>query len=527
MARSRRPRPRARKKRKRPARTPAPPAPGRRGRRGPPPHPVSAAEPTERPVGLRVALAAGAVGLTAAAVILVPRLIAPDLPDPPDPDLTLVEAGVREALGAAREDLLAEADAAARWATYGATLLAHEFHEEAATAYLAAEALDSANGAFPYLAARAQWAFDREAAEASARRAAERDAGYAPALLLAGQLAEDRGDPAAAMALYRELLDPAGGRRSAPPNEAAARFRLGRLLAADGDLDAALPLLERAAELAPQSGAIASALARMYRRAGDGAKARAAAERARGLEHDLLISDPLMDQVNNLAQSVVGLEKRAFAAEEAGHPEVAERLLEEMIEARPESADLYYNLGNNLSRQGRNDEALAAWASALDRNPDHIPALVNSAIVLAQAGELAEAERRCRRVLDLQPDHPGALSSLGSIAALGGRRTEALRWFERALQQEPERAGTHDSIAQVFAAERRFADAIRHFRIAVAAEPFRSDYRLGLAASLASTGDFEEARRVAEEGSRLGAPLPDDFLRMLDQATARGARSPG
>ncbi len=489
----------------------------------PPRRPAPAPEPTERPVGLRIAVGLGAVVLAAAAVILVPRLLAPDLPAPPEPDLTLVEAGVRDSVAEARARLLNDLDAADRWAAYGATLLAHEFHEEAATAYRAAEALDSDDGRFPYLAARSQWAFDREAAEASALRAVERD-DYAPSRLLAGQLAEDRGDAEAAMAQYRTLLDSSGDRRTAPPNEAAARFRLGRLLAADGDLEAALPLLERAAELAPQSGAVVAALARVYRRVGDRGKARAAAEKARGLEHDLLISDPLMDQVNNLARSVVGMERRAFAAEGAGRPEAAEQLLREMIEARPDSADLYYNLGNNLSRQGRNDEALASWAGALDRNPDHIPTLVNSAIVLAQSGELAEAERRCRRVLEIQPDHPGALSSLGSIAALGGRRAEALRWFERALELEPERAGTHDSIAQVFAAERRFADAIRHFRSAVAAEPFRSDYRLGLAASLASTGDFEEARRVANEGRRLGAPLPDDFLRMLNQAMSPGGR---
>ena len=84
---------------------------------------------------------------------------------------------------------------------------------------------------------------------------------------------------------------------------------------------------------------------------------------------------------------------------------------------------------------------------------DQVAALINSSIVLAQAGDLEEAERRCRRVLELRPDHPGALSSLGSIAALGGRRSEALEWFRRALEQEPERAGTHDSIAQVLAAD--------------------------------------------------------------------------
>ncbi len=473
-------------------------------------------EAPERSAAAQIVVAVLAVALVVGAVVLVPRILAPDLPDPPDPDLSGAEAGVAEAVRDAREALLDDLDSADRWSTYGATLLVHELHEEAATAYRAAAALDDEDFRFPYLEARALFTVDREAAEAAALRAAGQNPTYAPAHLLAGQLAEDRGDPEAAKERYRAVLDQPA--RPAPANEAAARFRLGRLLAGEDNLTEALPLLERAEALAPDSGAIVAALARVYRRAGDGERARAAAERARGLEHDLLISDPLMDQVNALARSVVGMERRAFAAEAAGRPQVAERLLREMIEARPGAADLYYNLGNNLSRQGRNDEALEAWANALDRNPDHVSALVNSSIVLAQSGELAEAERRCRRVLDIQPRHPGALSSLGSIAALAGRRAEALRWFEQALEEEPERAGTHDSIAQVLASERRFAEAIRHFRIAVGKEPFRADYRLGLAASLASTGDFEGAWETAREGERLGAPLPEDFLGMLRRA---------
>ena len=456
-------------------------------------------------------------GIAAITLLFVLRA-GPDLPEPPDPDLSRMEPEVAEVIRRTRSALLEDSDSPDRWAALGAVFLAHELQEEAATAYTAAAALADADYRFPYLRARSLWRLDPEAAESSALDAIGLNPDYAPAYLLAGQIAEERGDPGAAKARYREALHRMGGTRAAPGNTAAASFRLGRLLAGDGDLEEALPLLEQAEALAPQSGAVAAALARVYRRTGDGERARAAAERARGLDHDLLISDPLIDAVNQVAVSVIGKERRAFAAEGAGRPEVAERLLREMIRSRPDAADLYYNLGNNLSRQGKNEEALAAWTTALEKNPDHVSALINSSIVLAQMGNLDEAERRCLHALEVQPNHPGALSSLGSIAALDGRRPEALRWFRRALEQEPERAGTHDSIAQVLAANRQFGEAIRHFRIAVAKEPFRADYRLGLAATLASTGDFEGAWQVAHEGRRLGAELPPDFLGMLRQA---------
>ena len=348
-----------------------------------------------------------------------------------------MEPEVAEVIRRTRNALLEESDSPDRWAALGTVFLAHELQGEAAAAYGAAAVLAEEDYRFPYLRARSLWRLDPEAAENSALDAIGLNPDYAPAYLLAGQIAEDRGDPETAKARYREALDRMGGTRAAPANTAAASFRLGRLLAGDENLEEALPLLEQAEALAPESGAVAAALARVYRRTGDAERARAAAERARGLDHDLLISDPLIDAVNQVAVSVIGKERRAFAAEGAGRPEVAERLLREMIRSRPDAADLYYNLGNNLSRQGKNEEALAAWATALEKNPDHVSALINSSIVLAQAGNLDEAERRCLHALEVQPNHPGALSSLGSIAALDGRRPEALRWF-----REGPRTGT-------------------------------------------------------------------------------------
>ena len=517
MARSRPPR---RRRAEKTRRVPT----GSSERRGPPLKPpahdgASPKPATGRRGGASRSLWLGAAAAVLAAAFFVLRSGGPDLPGPPDPDLSQSEPEVAEVIRRARTGVVDDPDSPDRWAALGAAFLAHELHPEAATAYTAAGALAPADYRFPYLRARSLWRVDPELAEAAALEAIDLNPSYIPAYLLAGQIAEDRADPETAKGHYRTALGRLGGTRSAPANTAAASFRLGRLLAGDGNLGEALPLLEQAEALAPESGAVAAALARIYRRTGDGGKARAAAERARSLDHDLMIRDPLIDAVNNVAASVIGKERRAFAAEGAGRPEVAERLLREMIRSRPAAADLYYNLGNNLSRQGRNDEALAAWAVALEKNPDHVAALINSSIVLAQvrkisarrSGAASAPSRSSRTIRERSP-----ASAASPRSADGG--AEALRWFRRALEQEPERAGTHDSIAQVLAANRQFTDAIRHFRIAVGKEPFRGDYRLGLAATLASTGDFEGAWEVAHDGRRLGVDLPADFLGMLRQA---------
>jgi Flp pilus assembly protein TadD len=53
--------------------------------------------------------------------------------------------------------------------------------------------------------------------------------------------------------------------------------------------------------------------------------------------------------------------------------------------------------------------------------PDHLPARLNLANVLWQAGRPAEAEAEYRTVLQLQPDDPFALYNLGALLAGQGR----------------------------------------------------------------------------------------------------------
>lgn len=462
-----------------------------------------------------MALATALVLGGAATVFFLSRDANPDLPDPPAPDLSAMEPEVVTAIENARARLREAPGSAPAWAAYGAVLLAHQLDAPAAVAHRAAGRLAPDDYRHAYLEARSLWRDDPAAAEAAALRAVEVAPDHAPSRLLAALLAEEREVPEAAAVHYRAVLDRAA---AAPANLAYANHGLGRLRAADGDFEAALPLLERARELAPASGAVASALARLYRRLGDEARARAAAESARLLEHDLTIHDPVMDRVHALSVSLLGRGRSATAAEGSGRPRVAEALIRDMIRSRPDLANNHYNLGNHLSRQGRDEEALAAWADALERDPSHPGALVNSSIVLAHAGEFDEAERRCRRVLEIDPHHPGALSTLGSVAALAGRRAESLRWFRRALAEEPETAGLHDSIAQVLAADRQFDEAIRHYRIALVKEPLQDGPRLGLAATLASLGRYEESWAVVHEGRRLGVDLPDHFLAALGDA---------
>lgn len=98
----------------------------------------------------------------------------------------------------------------------------------------------------------------------------------------------------------------------------------------------------------------------------------------------------------------------AQALSEAGDLAGAETLYRAMAEAEPELSEHPFNLGVLLWQQGRRDEAIAAYESALERNPDAVHVMANLAQALSQArrGE-ADGDRAVAlldRAVELSPE---------------------------------------------------------------------------------------------------------------------------
>ena len=83
-----------------------------------------------------------------------------------------------------------------------------------------------------------------------------------------------------------------------------AAFAAGRLFLANGELERARELLDRAATLDPEAGAIQGARARLYRRLGEGDMAAAAATLAAQRNSPVTITDPIHFRMRQESVSV-------------------------------------------------------------------------------------------------------------------------------------------------------------------------------------------------------------------------------
>jgi tetratricopeptide (TPR) repeat protein len=131
--------------------------------------------------------------------------------------------------------------------------------------------------------------------------------------------------------------------------------------------------------------------------------------------------------------------QRASQLRQAGRIEEAIDTYEQLLAARPELPDSWYNLGW-LRRQARRfPEALAAYSEALRRGvnePEEVH--LNRAVILADhLGRADEAHAELEAALRLNPHYVPALLNLGNLAEDRGRRGEARAAYERALAVEP------------------------------------------------------------------------------------------
>ena len=406
-----------------------------------------------------------------------------DLPPLPQVNLAAFPSAVREPLSTALRAATAAPTDARAVGQLGMLLHAHEQLQLAVEAYARAAALDPDGFEWVYLAGIARQGLGHhDEASALFRRAVELRAAYpaarfrlAEALVAAGELDESE-------ALYQAL-------ENEPAFESLARYGLGRIAAARGNLTLAVTQLEEACRLYDEFGAALYALARAYR--GLGRRDEAEAVLAASKKHRFgtpPVADPLLDSVRDLVDSPVEHVRRA----------------------------------GQLERDGRVAEAIAELEQALTMRAGLIQARVNLISLYGQSGDVARAEQHYRAGLALDARVPELHYNYGVLLMTAGRHDDAASAFQKALALNPNDARTHNNLGQLLERQTRLDRALEHYEQAVHHDPANAVARFNLGRMLVALGRPLEA---AEQFERLLVPESDDTPRYTFALAAAYARA--
>jgi Flp pilus assembly protein TadD len=155
-----------------------------------------------------------------------------------------------------------------------------------------------------------------------------------------------------------------------------------------------------------------------------------------------------------LVQSNLGTE-----LSKAGRQQEAFEHFERALRLRPDYHQTHYNLARALEEKGRPREAIVHYRQALQLKPDFAVAHNNLSLLLGAAGETQQAIEHCRMALEAKPDFAQAHANLGVFLANVGQIQEAIGHLEESLRLE-ESVDAYTNLAVAYAMAGRHADTV-------------------------------------------------------------------
>ncbi len=272
-----------------------------------------------------------------------------------------------------------------------------------------------------------------------------------------------------------------------------AHNNLGLALAAQGDLDGAIPQYEQTLQLKPDYVDAHIALGNALAAEGEFDEAIQHYDRALQLKPDLV-------EVNlNIGSALV----------RQGKLDEAIQHYEQLLQRKPDFAEAHMALGGALATQGKWDEAVQHFERAVQLKPGDAGARDNLGLALATQGKLDQAIENYRQALQLDPNRPEIFFHLGMALSQSGRFREAVTQYREALRLNPDLTGALNNLAWALAASpddtvRNGTEAIQLAEHACDLTQYRQPVFIGtLAAAYAEAGRFSEAVATAEKAEQL------------------------
>jgi tetratricopeptide (TPR) repeat protein len=278
------------------------------------------------------------------------------------------------------------------------------------------------------LAQTALLAGDLDEAAWRASLAAQLDPQRADFHLLAGNVAQRRGEPARAEAFYRDAL-------RLEPAFAEARLNLGNVLDELGRTDEALAAYDEALALQPDLLPAALNRAALLQRAGRADQA----------------NRELAQLEARFPESAELLYRKAWSARSAGDEEAALRGFRAVLEREPAHARAHYELGALLAARGDASAALGHFERCLRAQPGLREAQLWHARLLLKVGRTGEAWHALAALRARHLDWAPAQFAYADACVRARRDEEAIAAYDAGLLLEPGNAGARESRAQLVA----------------------------------------------------------------------------
>ena len=197
-----------------------------------------------------------------------------------------------------------------------------------------------------------------------------------------------------------------------------------------------------------------------------------------------------------------------------GYLEQAAASFQQVIAAKPNEPEAYYNLGTLYLRRNNFSEARRYLEQTVKLRPNYPEAWNNLGMVAAQEGQAAEAIRNFRQSLLLKPDYVIALLNLGNFYRRQEAYGEADTLLSRALEIEPDDPEANYSMGMLYARQNQVLRASQLLERAVNLRPDYPDALNNLGVLLVRGEHYSEAKEKFETCIRVAPKYDQAYLNL-------------
>jgi len=415
------------------------------------------------------------------------------------PDLASVDESVqkqirdRSAAVDAKKNGRAEAgsELAEAYGSLGMLLHASEFFDAALPCYLNAQTLAPSDVRWPYYLGHLYKVTGKvpEATDAFARALAIKPDDL-PTLIWLARLYLDQGRPNDAEPLLTKAL-------SVQPRAIAALAALGNVKLAQRDYTNAAARFEEALAADPESVSLHSPLASAYRALGRTADAEAHLKLWRN--RDILVQDPLKQELDLLLESGLSYELRGVRALEAQDFPAAAAFFRKGVAltepTAPLGRSLRHKLGTALVLGGDADGAIQQFNEVVRAAPQNqydesaAKAHYSLGLIMASRGQMAPAIDHMTSAVSYNTTYLEARVALADLLRGAGRLDASLPQYREAIVLNPRAVEPRFGYAMALAGVRRYKDAREALEEAIRMQPDRQELSIALARILAAAPD--------------------------------------
>ncbi|MEO8342829.1 MAG: tetratricopeptide repeat protein, partial [Gallionella sp.] len=151
------------------------------------------------------------------------------------------------------------------------------------------------------------------------------------------------------------------------------------------------------------------------------------------------------------------------------------------------------------------DEAYQVLTQALEKSPDHMDLIYDTAMMADKIGKPDVFEHLMRKLIKLKPDHAQAYNALGyGLLERNERIPEAMKLVEKALQLAPDDAAIMDSVGWGYYRSGKLDESVKILRRAYASNA-NPEIAAHLGEVLWMRGDKAEAKKIWQDSLKENA----------------------